>query len=456
MRIILFILFIASNSIFAQDSSVVLSYDSFIGIVMDNHPYAQRAEIKDQMGEAILLESRGAFDPKLVGNLNQKYFDNKQYYSKIEGGLKVPTWYGVSFNAGYSLNDGVYLNPEQRVPTNGLWQAGVELQLGKGLIMNERRAIFEKAKSLRESNSNECIIMLNELKKEASMAYWEWQQAYQVYNVYKQAYDNADIRLKAVKESATFGDKPYIDTVEAAITLQNRLISLEKANNRLVNSEIKVEMFLWSNKLIPLELENSYPEKTTQLKIFQNKEVDSTLLNHPIIAINGFNIAQREIDLKLKRESWKPKLSLKYNAISTPVNGNPISTYNTENYTWGANFSYDILSRKARGSVHLAQLKLEDEKLKMQEKGVSLSAKIKAIRNNYNLSLSQLDVVNRLVVNNEMLYNSELTLFRLGESSIFMINSRESAWLKAKIQEIQLIYESNYYHSELEYILMEQ
>ncbi|MCH2229451.1 MAG: TolC family protein [Crocinitomicaceae bacterium] len=455
MRAILFVLFIASTSIFAQDSTVVISYDSFIEIVMGNHPFAQRAELKGQMGEANLQESRGAFDPKLVGNINQKYFNDQQYYSKIEGGLKVPTWYGVSFNAGYSLNDGIYLNPEQRVPTNGLWQAGIEIQLGNGLIMNERRAIFEKSKSLLEINSNERIIMLSDLKKEASIAYWKWQQAYRVYNVYKQAYENAEIRLKAVKESAYFGDKPYIDTVEASIAFQNRLISLEKANNQLVNSEIMVEMFLWSNKLIPLELDNVYPEKTTQLKIFPNKAIDSTLLNHPMIAINGFNIEQREIDLKLKRESWKPKLSLKYNAISSSVNGNPINSYNTDNYNWGANFSYDILSRKARGSVQLAQLKLKDEKLKMQEKAVSLSAKIKAIRNNYSLSLSQLDVINKLVMNNETLYNSELTLFQLGESSIFMINSRESAWLNAKVQEIQLIYESNYYHSELEYILME-
>lgn len=423
----------------AQDSLGVFTYEAYMAQVMENHPFTYRADIAQKIGAAELRQSRGAFDPKLFGNIDQKYFEDKQYYSHIKGGIQIPTWFGLSGEAGYMLNDGVYLNPEQRVPDNGLWYAGLRLDLGNGLIIDQRRADFMKAKRIKESSELERTILLNELQRDASIAYWQWQQAYQSVVVYQNAYDNAVIRLNAVKEAAKFGDQPYIDTVEASMSVQNRKIDLMQAKTKSANSELELELFLWADGFIPLELENVRPTLTNLPSPQINPLVtaDSILANHPYMRLYEIEIEQRKIDLQLKREQLKPKLSLKYNAINAPLNGDPIAGYASENYTWGATFAYPILTRKERGGVQIAKLKLEDQELKNKVSRVDLENKIRKAFNDYALALDQLSVMQQLVNNNQRMYNAERTLFELGESSVFMMNSRESAWLKAQVELIE-------------------
>ena len=88
------VLFIFLGTLFssAQDGdSTTLDYTSFIGHVKAHHPQVYRAGLITDQGSAYVLKAQGAFDPKLGGGLNQKYYDGKQYYSYLNGALKIPT-----------------------------------------------------------------------------------------------------------------------------------------------------------------------------------------------------------------------------------------------------------------------------------------------------------------------------------------------------------------------------
>lgn len=437
MRKLLIFLFLLNASFsWSQDSVMVLTYDNFIAQVLENHPTVFRANIVESMGNSAVTESRGAFDPMLIGKMNQKYFDDKQYYSHFNGGLKIPTWFGVSAEAGYDNNSGVYLNPENRLPTDGMWYAGLRVELGNGLIIDKRRAAFKKAKLSRESSQLEKQMMNNQLKQDASLVYWNWQRAFQEMNIYQEALENATTRFEATKRSVVFGDKPAIDTVEASIAVQNRYNSLLKATNVFRNAELELEVYLWSKGFIPLELENTLPEATNENDLVIVNQLDSVVLNHPYLKINEIQLSQKQIDLQLKREQLKPKLTLKYNLLSEPVNNNPVENLSPSNYTWGGAFAYPIFTRKERGGVQLAKLELQDQELKYKMNAIKLENKIKSTLNDYYLALEQLEVSKRLVESNQQMYDAELRLFNLGESSIFMINSRENSWLKSKTELI--------------------
>ena len=127
MKIITFLLVFlgVASSGFANDSLKVFKYDSFIQQVMVNHPYAQNASIVQEFGKSNLTKARGGFDPKVVGDLTQKYYDDKQYYSRLNGALKIPSWFGLTAETGYVMNEGFYLNPDMKAPSNGLWYAGL-------------------------------------------------------------------------------------------------------------------------------------------------------------------------------------------------------------------------------------------------------------------------------------------------------------------------------------------
>ena len=439
----------------AQDSSTVFTYNNYIQQVMEHHPYAFQANLVAEMGKANTLQSRGAFDPRLFGNIDQKYFEDKQYYSHSYGGLKIPTWYGISFESGYSRNDGVYLNPEERLPDAGIWYAGLRLELGNGLIIDERRATLEKAKLQQVGAELQRVILLNELQRDASLAYWKWQESYEKVKLSELALQNAELRLNAVKQSALFGDRPYVDTVEAAMNVGNRKLTWISARKDFANAELKLEFYLWSNGFIPLELENTVPEPQSL------RESDISLLDreafiqqHPFLVLQTLSLAQQRVDLQLKREYLKPKLTLKYNMINEPIAGNPLAEYSPSNYTWGASFAYPLLLRQERGGLQLAKLKLNDQELKLKTTEANLSYTIGVVGNDFQFLQEQLQTSMELTELNETMYRAENSLFNLGESSLFMINTRENAWLKAKMEQIELHAKTRSAESELLFQLM--
>jgi hypothetical protein len=53
----------------------------------------------------------------------------------------------IEIKAGFDNNEGVYLNPENTVPNQGLTSLGVTVPLGQGLFINQRMADVRKAKN---------------------------------------------------------------------------------------------------------------------------------------------------------------------------------------------------------------------------------------------------------------------------------------------------------------------
>ena len=51
--------------------------DSFLNIFRQNHPFMRQAALLEGKANAALMESRGAFDPKIYGDYENKFFDEK-------------------------------------------------------------------------------------------------------------------------------------------------------------------------------------------------------------------------------------------------------------------------------------------------------------------------------------------------------------------------------------------
>ena len=75
------------------DTTKVFTLDRFLNWVRLYHPVVQQANLLDDKATANLLQSKGAFDPKLYGDYEDKSFDKKNYFQYAEVGLKVPTWF---------------------------------------------------------------------------------------------------------------------------------------------------------------------------------------------------------------------------------------------------------------------------------------------------------------------------------------------------------------------------
>ena len=443
--IYIFIIFIliAHSAISQNDTTIVFSYDDYFDIVKSNHPVAKLADLQLQKGEATLLKSRGAFDPKIFTDASKKHFDDKQYYSLVNGGLKIPTWFGVELKGAYEQNQGYFLNAENSTPSSGLMYAGISVPIGQRLFIDERRAELKQAKLYKESTKAEQELILNELLYDAGKVYWDWFKAYHVMQVYQNTLKLAQQRFEAVKQGALLGDKPTIDTLEAGIQVQNRKLSLQEAQLDFANSSALLSIYLWAEGIIPLEIAEGtipIPLESNGLPMDERfyTQLDTLINSHPAIQQTRFKINQLEIEKRWKLEQLKPELNLKYNAIAQPISGDPFAAFSPNNYTWGLEFSMPLFLRKERGNLKLANIKIQEAQLNLTTKQASLTYKAKASLNEWQTTNDQKNMYVQTVRDYKSLLEGEQQMFNAGESSLFMVNSREMSYINAQIKLIEL------------------
>lgn len=444
MRYLLVLLFFISMSGHGQTLDVrVLSFEEYLGWVKQFHPMAKQAELRVETGAAELLKSRGAFDPKVEVDYGRKKFKGTEYYDKLNAVFKIPTWYGVEFKGKLDQNSGDFLNPEAIVPTDGLYSAGVSVSLADGLWINDRMAQLKQARLFQEQTLAEKELMVNQLIYDASVAYFEWWTAHQEVQVYDQFYENALMRLDGIKRSIVVGDKPAIDSTEASVIAQSRKLGLQEAQLKRIKSGLQLSNFLWISDEIPIELspealpQEMNPQIVEDLLLVNriNVEKDS-LKSHPKMQVLQSKLDQLVIEKRLKINKLLPQIDLEYNFYSeTP---DQINSFNTANYYAGLNVSVPLFLRKERGEVNLSRYKVEQAKWDLLGSQITLLNKIKASQEEITSYSDQLVLMESLVANYQKLVAAEERKFSLGESSLFLVNSRETSLISSKLKQLKL------------------
>lgn len=446
--LLLLIVFVGRAQV--QDS-IVLQFNEYLGYVKKYHPIAKQAELAIGMGQANLMKSRGGFDPKIEVDYARKEFKGTEYYDELNATFKIPTWYGVELKGNFEQNEGAFLNPVDTVPTDGLYSAGVAVSLGRGSWINERMATLKQAKFFREQTKADRDLLVNQILFDASLTYFDWLQAYRDSKVFANFLNNAQIRFVGIKKSAAVGEIAAIDTVEAKIAVQSRALELEQANVRFRNKSLELSNFLWLNNNLPLELQdNVIPEEDiasdidTTLEIL-GKPLDSfTVDNHPKLRSLGFKIDGLEVDKRLKINKLLPTIDIDYNFLTESPEF--INSFVTEQYKGGLTFQMPLFLRKERGDLRLAKIKLQDAEFEYDNAQIEIRNKVFAIYNELESFENQNVLIDDIVINYRVLLSAEERKFSFGESSLFLINSRESKLIDAVLK--QNLVQNKYYSAK--------
>lgn len=440
--LILTMLFFSTN--YAQEEiSNQLTLSEFLSYVKNYHPIVRQANLVLNSSEAKLLKARGAFDPKIEVDFDKKLFKEKEYYNKLNSSFKIPTWYGVEFKANFEKNDGLFLNPENNVPLDGLYSAGVSVSLAKGLLTNKRMAALKQAKYYVNQAKEEQQILVNKILFDASLSYFNWLKAYKEKLVFTSFLENARIRFEGTKRAFQEGEKPAIDTLEAGITLNSRKLNLEKSAIYYTKASLELSNFLWLNNNTPIELkENIIPDleaknsvdKTFNIALFNQEDFD--IENHPKIKALDFKVKSLIVEKRLKKNNLLPKIDLQYNFIS--ADGNQINSFNSSNYKAGLNFSFPIFIRKERGDLKLAKIKLQDQQLEAKTAKVTIKNKLNSLLLELDSFDNQNNFTDAIVRDYNVLLKAEERKFFLGESSLFLVNYREEKFIDAQLKAIKL------------------
>lgn len=428
---------------FAQDS-LKLSHQEFLNIVKNYHPLALKYQLQNKIANAEITKARGNFDPVLAGKLGEKNIDGTKYYEQKNVELGIPTWYGIDITGSYNYLDGEKLNNSET--KGGLYQFGVTIPLAKNLLYDKRRAMLDQAKFGLKMTEAEQIVLTNELLLDAENTYWDWVKNYEIYKLQKSAVEINRKRLELTKKTYEFGERPAIDTVEAASQLQSFELQERNAYLNFVKSTQELQMFLWKDKqdlyeiaqlVFPSSSLDEHSGYSDYEFLLQNLE-SKLLQNHASLEyyLQKQNILESE--RRLKWQSFLPKIDFTYNFFNKENYKSDFLPLFDNNFQYGLKLEIPIFQRQARADYEIAKLKIsqnqQDSQLKLRE----VNTKIETYKYEVTNYFSQIDISAKNLNNYKRLLNAEETRFGNGESSLFLINSRENKLLDAREKNLEL------------------
>jgi outer membrane protein TolC len=169
---------------------------------------------------------------------------------------------------------------------------------------------------------------------------------------------------------------------------------------------------------------------------------------HPSLLNYQNKLDVLQIDKKLKFQELLPKLDLQYNFLG--------KGYNTlesvskaplfqNNFQYGLKFEMPVRLSQGRSAYRLAKLKIEETDLDRIQKRQRITMKVKYYFTEMSMLKKQIELQSNNYNNYQRLVRAEEIRFENGESSLFLINSRENKALEALQKLIEL--KTKYYKS---------
>ncbi len=429
------------------DTAKVFSLQDLAELVYANHPIVKQAALLSDEARSQVLQARGGFDPKLSSDFHRKQFGGTDYYNNWGNELKIPIWPGgIDLKATYDRAVGTYVNPESQTPLKGLAGVGVSVPIGAGLLIDARRSTLRQAKAMQAAAEADRVKQINEVWLQAAKDYWSWYYTYQQAALIREGVALADRRFQATARRAQIGDQAPVDSVEAQITVQDRQVQATQLQVDLENARLVLSNHLWNKENQPVELPTyaapQIPVIDTVSRAEMRRLADLAAASHPtLLKLSAKNI-QYKIEERYRRELLKPKLNVSGTLISQGnfYQSEVPSYYNfsRDNYKLGVDFAFPLFLRAERGKLQYARIQLKENALEQQQSQRTIVTQVNTVYNTLKAYERQLALQAQTIVNQRILLRAELQKFELGESTIFLINARESKLIDLRIKQESL------------------
>ncbi len=453
-KIIFLLLILCTQALVAQDSVHTLSARQVMEIVKRYHPVALQAGILVEQAKADLVSARGQFDPVFENEAAQKTFEGTAYYSYNRPEISIPTWFGIEVKAGLEYLSGNRTDP---VDTKGESSyLGISIPLAKNLLMDKRRAALQSAKIFRQASVAERRNMLNQLMLDALKSYWSWVKEYQLYQVMNEAVAINENRFRWVRSAYQLGDRAAIDTTEVLAQWQQFELLRSQAWLNFQNAGLELSVYLWTAGAQPYELpSNIIPQEPLREISVMNQPVpvlnellNAAVSNHPELRLYQYKLQALNIERKLKFQELLPVVNFRYNQLGRgyDVWKTATSPYFENNYRYGLSIAVPLRLSQGRGEYKKARLKINYAELELEQKKRQVENKVRSYFNELLALKEQVKWQEQSWRNYLQLQRAEELRFRSGESSLFLVNARETKALEALQKLLEL--KAKYFVSE--------
>ena len=252
----------------------------------------------------------------------------------------------------------------------------------------------KRAEILLEAGNLEQQLAINELLAQSVQLYSDWYFAVQKNEVIDSLVKTSERRFIGVRDRYRGGDRSAMDTLEAYVQNQNRLLQFQESKLEVIKARIALVAFLDSpdeNRIAILNetISPSVNFKNELAPFRSGQTLQAQLDLHPELALYANKGESLHIEEKWKTEKLKPKLNVEYHFLNKDFSEGLPSYFSTNNYKWGAEFSMPLFLREARGDLKMQRIKIQENDLNTEWKRNQLDQKTLALSVAYTNTLSQ-------------------------------------------------------------------
>lgn len=446
-----------------QTTGYALAYSEFIEQLLANHPDLQQARIDMGIAEAERLSKQGAFDPFIDASSFAEEFNSSsaegkdQFATQSEVKLTLPTRIGAKIIAGGKLATGDIKTPVSPTGDGGEYFWGVKLPLLRGFLINEKFALEKQAKIKETMAAVYYRKSALSLLEKANKTYWDWVAAYQSVRVVEALKELADIRLEQIQRRVVFGDLAAIVATEAKREVAKRQGQLAETLRAFQKQSFALGLYLWQQPegkgemvainqqmgfagqqlLSPLQSQLFIPD----IQLFANRLVNApdelgtdmlrAIANRPEVQVIGLSQMIAQVDKSLATNNLLPQLDLSATqGLETGNNGiGPV-------FRAGVQMNIPLRYRTPLGERRQARLLLDQLSIERQQLEQQLRTEVADAASEWEALYQQYQAALLEYETAEALAEGERIRFRLGDTTLFLVNNRERAAADAQLKLI--------------------
>jgi outer membrane protein TolC len=425
----------------------LLTLDSIYKDLEKSHPLLKRTRAKKIIASGKLLKALGKFEPKLVNDweLERLVKDGKTVSVGFNDTfMEIQHPWGIKGFAGFRAGIGNVEVADLGINTTNQPLLGIVIPLLRGFIDNPANAELKKSYLADQQAQVEIQQTRQDLYLGAATQYWNWVAASKIRDIQNKAMNVARERVAQLIKQIKSGARARIDVIEARQELQNRKDLLVKANRNVEQEQYKLALFLWNQEDLVVPENRKAPDfPPTQPEIPQtifNRDQKEAVARRPEIQQIYIQAKFNQIDLELAENKKLPSLELKAEPTRKP--GEFVLGLG---YHFGAQLTFPFLQREARGEILQTQGEAERLRLLKLYRAKKIGMDVANARSAINRSRERVGVLKHALEFARQMEKGEHTLFKLGASSLLVVNVREQNTLKANEEWIKAM--ANYHKS---------
>ena len=255
-------------------------------------------------------------------------------------------------------------------------------------------------------------------------------------------------RFQFVKESVRLGDRPAIDTIEALTQVQQFEQQWNNAMLAFQTSQWELSQYLWQEDQRPYLLpENCRPTPGQYEKVIESNALSSAepfleaaRSSHPEILLYDFKLNSLAVEKRYRTQQLLPKAAFTYNFLEKGLGWTaPKSVLFENNFQYGLSLAIPLRLSAERGEFKKIKYSIQSVSLEQDLKKWQIENKVRTHFYEVQNLLNQVSLQQKTLLNFQALLRGEELRFRTGESSLFLVNARETrAWEAAqKLEEVK-------------------